>query len=299
MVDLRSLSRAWRGLTIAAEDRCANRPARIADRRGRLRSPDPFAEWCAWKRWPARARPRHSTTCSRPSCEPARSSRWMQKGRWSGEHLGLERPACGRRARSRHGLEQPEADARRVWGFRMPVLLPSQSTGEVTPGPLRRPPPRVAPLPRACAPSSSGPRRGALRAGRPARAVLGRTFAAPYTAWAVLARRPALSGRATQARPSGDPGRTSRAHVSRARPRRHRGRPASWSPRDADVLRRRRAPGPALARAPADRAGKPRSSLTGPPWAAGAERDDESTRRAASPRHHEISGSVIQPADQR
>src|SRR3954469_5165059 len=122
----------------------------------------------------------------RPSCEPTRWSRWMQNGRWSGEHLGLKRPARGRRARSRHRLEQPQADALRVWGFRMPVLLPSQSTGEVTPGPLRRPPPRLAPRPRACAPSSSGPRRGALRAGRLARAVLGRTFAAPYTARAVL-----------------------------------------------------------------------------------------------------------------
>jgi Thioredoxin len=49
------------------------------DRRGRLRSPDPFAEWCAWKRWLARARPSRSTTCSRPSCEPTRSSRRMRK----------------------------------------------------------------------------------------------------------------------------------------------------------------------------------------------------------------------------
>ena len=58
----------WCGHRSVQEDRCANRPARIADRRGRLRSPEPFAEWCAWKRWLARARPRHSTTCSRPSC---------------------------------------------------------------------------------------------------------------------------------------------------------------------------------------------------------------------------------------
>src|SRR4051794_33137609 len=146
----------------------------------------------------------------------------------------------------------------------MPVLLPSQSTGEVTPGPLRRPPPRLAPLPRACAPSSSGPRRGALRAGRLARAVLGRTFAAPYTAGAVLTRRPALGGRATRARAGGDPRGPSRAHVSRARPRRHRERAERWSPRDADVLRRRRARGPALARPPADRAGEPRNTLTRP-----------------------------------
>src|SRR5215212_6058168 len=73
----------------------------------------------------------------------------------------------------------------------------SPAPTEVTPGPLRRPPPRLAPLPRAFAPSSSGPRRGALRAGRLARAVLGRTFAAPYTARPVLTRRPALGGRAT------------------------------------------------------------------------------------------------------
>ena len=53
--------------------------------------------------------------------------------------------------------------------------------------------------------------------------------------------------------------------VSRARPRRHRGRPESWGPRDADLLRRWRAPGPALARTPADRAGKPRKSLTARP----------------------------------
>src|SRR6185295_1322843 len=99
-----------------------------------------------------------------------------------------------------HRLEPPQADARRVRGFRMPVLLPGQSTGEVTPGPLRRAPPRLAPLPGACAPSSSGPRRGALRAGRRARAVLGRTFAAPHAARAVLTRRPAVGGRATRAR---------------------------------------------------------------------------------------------------
>ena len=36
-------------------------------------------------------------------------------------------------------------------------------------------------------------------------------------------------------------------------------------PRDADLLRRWRAPGPALARTPADRAGKPRKSLTARP----------------------------------
>src|SRR3954451_20491904 len=82
-------------------------------------------------------------------------------------------------------------------GTRTYATATCQSIGEVTPGPLRRPPPRLAPLPRAYAPSSSGPRRGALRAGRLARAVLGRTFAAPYTARAVLTRRPALSGRAT------------------------------------------------------------------------------------------------------
>src|SRR3954452_13137206 len=76
MFDLHSLSSASRGLTIAEEGRCANRPARIADRRGRVRSPDAFAEWCAWKRWLARARPRRSTTCSRPSSEPTRSSHW-------------------------------------------------------------------------------------------------------------------------------------------------------------------------------------------------------------------------------
>src|SRR3954451_14824206 len=99
----------------------------------------------------------------------------------------------------------------------MPVLLPSPPTGEVTPGPLRRPPPRLAPLPRAYAPSSSGPRRGALRAGRLARAGLGRTFAAPYTARAVLTPRPALGGRPTCARPSGDRRGPSRTHVSRAR----------------------------------------------------------------------------------
>src|SRR3954454_16094077 len=189
----------------------------------------------------------------------------MQEGLWSGEHLDLKRAARGRRARSRHRLEQPQADARRVWGFRMPVLFPSQSTGEVTPGPLRRPPPRLAPLPRACAPSSSGPRRGALRAGRLPRAVLGRTFAAPFTPRAVLTRRPARGGRAARARPSGDARGASRAHVSRARPRRHRRWPESWSPRYADVLRRWRAPGPALARTRADRAGKPRNGLTARP----------------------------------
>ena len=53
--------------------------------------------------------------------------------------------------------------------------------------------------------------------------------------------------------------------VSRARARRHRGRQASWGPRDADLLRRWRAPGPALARTPADRAGTPSSSLTARP----------------------------------
>src|SRR3954453_18699274 len=95
----------------------------------------------------------------------------------------------------------------------MPVLLPSESTGEVTPGPLRCPPPRLAPLPRAGAPSSSGPRRGGLRAGRLARAVLRRTFAAPHTTPAVLTRRPALGGRATRARPSGDRRGPARAHV--------------------------------------------------------------------------------------
>src|SRR4051794_33960896 len=144
----------------------------------------------------------------------------------------------------------------------MPVLLPSQSIGEIAPGPLRRPSLRLAPLPRAYAPSSSGPRRGALRAGRLARAVLGRTFAAPYAARAVLTRRPALGGRATRARASGDPRGPTRAHVSRARPRRHRERPESWSPRDAALLPRWRAPGSALARPPADRAGEPRNSLT-------------------------------------
>src|SRR3954452_10713106 len=161
----------------------------------------------------------------------------------------------------------------------MPLLLPSQSTGEVTPGPLRRPPPRLAPLPRACAPSSSGPRRGALRAGRLARAVLGRTFAAPHTLRAVLTRRPALGGRATCARPSGGRGGPSRAHVSRARPRRHRGRPESWSPRDGDLLTRWRTPGPALARTPADRAGTPRNSLTPGPDG----RSPPRPRRSASP----------------
>jgi hypothetical protein len=51
IVDLHSLSRAWRGLTIAEEDRWANRQRVSLDRRGRLQSPNPFAGWCAWKRW--------------------------------------------------------------------------------------------------------------------------------------------------------------------------------------------------------------------------------------------------------
>ena len=216
--------------------------ARIADRRACLRSPNPLAECSTWKRCLARARPRRSTTCSRPSSEPTRSSRWTPKGRRSGEHSGLKHPARGPRARSRHRLEQPQADARRVWGLRMPVLLRCQSTGEGTPGPLRRPPTRLAPLPRASAPSSSGPRRGALRARRLAREVLGRTFAAADTAPAVLTRRPVLRGRATRAGSSGDPGGPSRAQVSRARSRRRRGRQASWGPRDADLLRGWRAP---------------------------------------------------------
>jgi hypothetical protein len=62
--------------------------------------------------------------------------------------------------------------------------------------------------------------------------------------------------------PGGDPRGPWRAQVSRARSRRHRGRPTSRGQRDADVLPRWRAPGPALARTPADRASKPRKCLT-------------------------------------
>src|SRR4051812_33380295 len=145
----------------------------------------------------------------------------------------------------------------------MPVLLPSQPTGEVTPGPLRRPPPRLAPLPRAYAPSSSGPRRGALRAGRLARAVLGRTFAAPYTPRAVLTGRPALRGRATRPRPMADPRTPSRAPPSKARPLRERSR-AESARQSVDVVR-------AAVAAPVDeergRAGHAAQSAPSTSWA--------------------------------